>query len=146
MSSLLAVALLVSGQAEGAAKSEVLDATVKAANRLPTIRALGRNWEDVPYLVGLLLVAQELDKRTPGSGQPWIDRAITVIGGGDAPITRRRLRRLCAGRHGSLSDRLTHRRAEEGESLGRYERADRVRGQGDRSHAFERLSGYALVG
>ena len=87
MSSLIAVALLVSGRAESAAKSDVLDATVKAANRLPTIRAVGRNWEDVPYLVGLLLVAEQLDKRTPGSGQAWIDRASTVIGGGDAPIT-----------------------------------------------------------
>jgi len=83
---LLAAALLVSGRARGATKSDVLDAAVKAANRLPTIRFVGRNWEDVPYLVGLLLVAQQLEKRTPGSGQPWIDRATTVIGGGDAPI------------------------------------------------------------
>jgi hypothetical protein len=86
-SSLLAAALLVSGRAGGATKSDVLDAAVRAGNRLPTIRSVGRNWEDVPYLVGLLLVAEQLEKRTPGSGQPWIDRATTVIGGGDAPIT-----------------------------------------------------------
>lgn len=85
-SSLLAAALLVSGRAGGATKSDVLDSAVKAADRLPTIRSVGRNWEDVPYLVGLLLVAQQLEERTPGSGQPWIDRATTVIGGGDAPI------------------------------------------------------------
>jgi hypothetical protein len=85
-SSLLAAALVVSGRAGGATKSEVLDAAVKAANRLPTIRRVGRNWEDVPYLVGLLLVAQQLEKQAPGSGRPWIDRATAVIGGGDAAI------------------------------------------------------------
>jgi hypothetical protein len=85
-SSLLAAALLVSGRAGGATKTDVLDAAVKAANRLPAVRSVGRNWEDVPYLVGLLLVAQQLEKRTPGSGRPWIDRVATVIGGGDAPI------------------------------------------------------------
>ncbi|MCM3876350.1 MAG: glycoside hydrolase family 88 protein [Thermoanaerobaculia bacterium] len=85
-SSLLAAVLLVSGRAGGATKSDVLDSAVKAANRLQTIRSVGRNWEDVPYLVGLLLVAEQLEKRTPGSGQLWIDRVANVIGGGDAPI------------------------------------------------------------
>jgi Glycosyl Hydrolase Family 88 len=85
-SSLLAAALLVSGRAGGATKGDVLDAAVKAANRLPAVRSVGRNWEDVPYLVGLLLAAEQLEKRTPGSGQPWIDRATAVIGSGDAPI------------------------------------------------------------
>jgi Glycosyl Hydrolase Family 88 len=84
---LLAAALLVSGRAAGATKSDLLDTAVKAAERLPTIRAEGRNWEDMPYLVGLLLVAEQLDKRTPGSGRAWIDRATAVIGGGDAPLT-----------------------------------------------------------
>ncbi|HSB64120.1 MAG TPA: hypothetical protein VLJ18_08135, partial [Thermoanaerobaculia bacterium] len=83
----LAAATLVSGPAVAATKSDVLDAAVKAADRLPTIRVLGRGWEDAPYLVGLLLVARMLDERTPGSGGPWIDRAAAVIGGGDAPIT-----------------------------------------------------------
>jgi hypothetical protein len=86
-SSLLAMALLVSGRAEGATKSDLFDAAVRAANRLPTVRTLDRNWEDVPYLVGLLLIAEQLDKLTPGSGQAWIEQATTVIGGGDAPIT-----------------------------------------------------------
>jgi len=84
---LLAAALLVSGRAAGATKSDVLDTAVRAADRLATIRAVGRNWEDVPYLVGLLLVAEQLESRAPGSGQAWIDRATTVIGGGDTPIT-----------------------------------------------------------
>ena len=73
--------------AGGATKSDLLEAAVRAADRLPAIRSLGRNWEDVPYLVGILLIAEEREKRTPGSGQPWIDRATAVIGGGDAPIT-----------------------------------------------------------
>ena len=84
---LLAMALLVAERAPGATKSDVLDAAITAANRLPTIRAVGRNWEDVPYLVGLLLVAEQLDQRTPGSGQSWIADVTAVIGGGDAPIT-----------------------------------------------------------
>lgn len=86
-SPLLAVAFLLSGQAVAATKSDVLEAAVKAADRLPTFRVLRRGWEDAPYLVGLLLVARRLDERTPGSGQPWIDRAAAVIGGGDTPIT-----------------------------------------------------------
>jgi len=85
--SLLAAALLFSGRAAGATKSGVLDAVVRAADRLPTIRTMRRNWEDVPYLVGLLLVAEQLDKRAPGSGQAWIDQATAVIGDGDAHIT-----------------------------------------------------------
>ncbi|MFI5118835.1 MAG: glycoside hydrolase family 88 protein [Thermoanaerobaculia bacterium] len=87
MASLLAAALVFTGRAAGATKSDVLDAAIRAATRLPAIRALGRNWEDVPYLVGLLLVAPELDERTPGSARPWIDRATAVIGGGDALVT-----------------------------------------------------------
>src|SRR5271169_2748392 len=86
-SSLCAVALLVSGRAESATKSDLLDAAIKAADRLPTVRTLNRSWEDAPYLVGLLLIAEQLDKLTPGSGQAWIEHATTVIGGGDAPIT-----------------------------------------------------------
>lgn len=86
--SLLAAALLVSGRAAGATKGELLDAAFRAADRLPTIRAAGRNWEGVPYLVGALLVAEQLEKRTPGSGKIWIDRAATAIGGGDGPITQ----------------------------------------------------------
>ncbi len=85
--SLLAAVLLVSGRAAGATKSDLLDTAVKAADRLPTIRTVRRNWEDVPYLVGLLLLAEQLDQRTPGSGQAWIERATAVIGGGDAPLT-----------------------------------------------------------
>ncbi len=87
LSACLIAALLVSGQAFAATKSDVLDAAVKAADRLPTIRVPRRTWEDAPYLVGILLVARHLDERTPGSGQPWIDRASTVIDGGDSTIT-----------------------------------------------------------
>ncbi len=84
--SLLAAALLVSGRAAGATKGDLLDTAVRAADRLPTIRAEGRSWEDVPYLVGLLLLAEQLDGRAPGSGRAWIDRVTAVIGGGDAPL------------------------------------------------------------
>lgn len=87
MSFLLTAAFLVSGPADAATKSDVLDVAVKAADRLPTTRVLRRSWEDAPYLVGLLLVAGKLDGRTPGSGQRWIDLASGVIDGGDAPIT-----------------------------------------------------------
>ncbi|MFI5198076.1 MAG: glycoside hydrolase family 88 protein [Thermoanaerobaculia bacterium] len=84
---LLAAALLISGRAAGATKGDLLDAAVQAADRLPAVRPVERTWEDAPYLVGLLLVAEQLDRRTPGSGQAWIDRATAVIAGGDAPIT-----------------------------------------------------------
>lgn len=86
IATLVLAVLLVSGRARGATKGQVLEAAVRAADRLPTIRSAGRNWEDVPYLVGLLLVAEELERRTPGSGRPWIDRASAAIAGGDAPI------------------------------------------------------------
>ena len=85
---LIALPLLVSERAGAATRRDVLDAAVKAANRLPAIRPAGRNWEDAPYLVGLLLVAEELERRAPGSGQALIDRTTAVVGSGDAPLTR----------------------------------------------------------
>ena len=74
------------GRAVAATRSDLVGAAVRAADRLPAIRTLNRNWEDVPYLVGLLLVAAELERQTPGSGQPWVDRVTAVVGGGTAPI------------------------------------------------------------
>jgi hypothetical protein len=78
--------LFVPGGATGATKDDVRDAAVRAAGRLPTVQALGRSWEDAPYLVGLLLLARELDRQAPGSGQPLIDRAAAVVGEGTAPV------------------------------------------------------------
>lgn len=62
------------------------DAVARAADRLAAIRSLGRTWEDAPYLVGLLLLACERERVTPGSGRPWVDRVASAVGGGDAPI------------------------------------------------------------
>ncbi|HTS03504.1 MAG TPA: glycoside hydrolase family 88 protein [Thermoanaerobaculia bacterium] len=78
--------LLAPEAARGATRSEVRDAALRAAGRLAAIRTLGRTWEDAPYLVGLLLVARELDRQQPGSAQPLVDEAASVVGGGDAPI------------------------------------------------------------
>ncbi len=77
---------LVPGLARAATRADVLEAAERAADRLPAIRSEGRRWEDVPYLVGLLLVAEQLEKSTPGAGRRWIDRAAAIVGGGDAPI------------------------------------------------------------
>jgi hypothetical protein len=83
---LLAAAIFFPGGAAGATKNEVRDAAVRAADRLPTVQVLSRSWEDAPYLVGLLLLARELDRQAPGSGQPLIDRAAAVVGAGTAPV------------------------------------------------------------
>ena len=83
---LLAAALFIPREAAGATKSEVRDAAVRAADRLPTVQVLSRSWEDAPYLVGLLLLAREVDRQAPGSGQPLIDRAATIVGAGTAPV------------------------------------------------------------
>ncbi len=77
---------LVPGLARAATRAGILGAAGRAADRLPAIRSEGRRWEDVPYLVGLLLVGEQLEKTAPGAGRSWIDRAAAVVGNGDAPI------------------------------------------------------------
>ena len=62
------------------------EAVARAADRLAAVRALGRTWEDAPYLVGLLLLADDRERLTPGSGRVWIDRVSAVVGDGTAPV------------------------------------------------------------
>jgi hypothetical protein len=67
-------------------RDEILDRAVLAANRLAAVRSLGRTWEDTPYLVGSLLLWEQLQLRHPGSGGELWRRVAAVTEDGNADI------------------------------------------------------------
>ena len=59
----------------------------RVADRLAAVKPLGRNWEDVPYLSGALLLAGEIERDRPGAGAPLVSRVEAAIGSGDPVVT-----------------------------------------------------------
>ncbi len=87
---LLGLALLLAGSGtpplRAASRAEILDRAVRVSDRLARIRRLDRGWEDGPYLVGSLLVWEELQRDSPGVAMQLRDRVIEVVGDGTSPI------------------------------------------------------------
>jgi hypothetical protein len=80
------VLALHTAPADGTTKDEILAAATVAAERLPHVRMIGRTWEDVPYLVGLVLLARRTAAESPDTSRAWIDRATAAVGTGDGAI------------------------------------------------------------
>ena len=73
--------------APAATRGELLAAATRVADRLAAVKPLGRNWEDVPYLSGALLLADEIERDRPGAGAPLASRVEAAIGGGNPVVT-----------------------------------------------------------
>lgn len=74
-------------RAPAATREEILATANRVADRLAAVKPLGRNWEDVPYLSGALLLAGEIDRDLSGAGAPLISRVEAAIGGGYPAVT-----------------------------------------------------------
>lgn len=84
----LTLALTVLPHPAGAAtRSEVLSTAARVADRLAAIKPLGRSWEDAPYLVGSLLLAEQMERDSPGSGARFVERAASAVDRGDAHLS-----------------------------------------------------------
>lgn len=81
------LALEAAGTAAGATRTDLLDAAVRASDRLAAVKPVGRNWEDVPYLSGTLLLARELERDQPDTGARLLSRVGTAVGSGTPVIT-----------------------------------------------------------
>lgn len=70
-----------------ATRAQVLDTGIRVADRLAAVKPLGRGWEDVPYLVGTLLLADRLEQEDLGSGRRFVTRVAAAVGEGDSVVT-----------------------------------------------------------
>jgi hypothetical protein len=80
--------LLFARPVAAATRAEILSLAARAADRLASLKAFDRGWEDAIYLDGLLLLAEELEKDAPGSGAGFRVNALGVIAAGTSPISR----------------------------------------------------------
>jgi hypothetical protein len=86
----LGLAILLAGvrtpRLRGATREEILDRAVRVSDRLATVKGFDRGWEDGPYLVGSLLVWEEIQRDSPGAAMQLRDRVIAVVGEGTSPV------------------------------------------------------------
>lgn len=86
LSLLLPAVLALPGPAAAVTRSEIVERATRAADRLATLRAPGRTWEDAPFLVGVLLLAERLEPADPGRARLYREAVRAAIGPGTRDI------------------------------------------------------------
>lgn len=81
-----AVGLATAAITEAASRDEVLALGLRASDRVAAVREVGRAWQDAPYLVGTVLIWEQLQLDGSGAAGHLWDRVDEAVAWGSDPV------------------------------------------------------------